>query len=65
MLDRRRERAGLEGYLGLDAVCHERVVAELRKRERRETALAARAGGAVGVVRGLGLEVGREGVAHA
>ena len=64
MLDGRRERALLQRDLGLDAIGHKRLVAELGERQAGHAALAAGAGATVGIVRRLGLEVGCERIAH-
>ena len=64
VLDGRRERALLQRDLGLDAIGHKRLVAELGERQAGHAALAASAGAAVGIVRRLGLEVGCERIAH-
>ena len=61
VLDGRRERTLLQRNLGLDAIGHKRLVAELGE---RQAALAAGAGAAVGIVRRLGLKVGCERIAH-
>ena len=65
MLDGRRERTLLQRDLGLNAIGHKRLVAELGKRQTGHAALAASAGAAVGIVRCLGLEIGCERIAHA
>ena len=64
VLDGRRERTLLQRNLGLDAIGHKRLVAELGERQTSHAALAASAGAAVGIVRRLGLEVGCERIAH-
>ena len=64
VLDGRRERTLLQRNLGLDAIGHERLIAELGERQAGHSALAASAGAAVGIVRRLGLEIGCERIAH-
>ena len=64
MLDGRRERTLLQRNLGLDAIGHKRLVAELGERQTSHAALAASAGAAVGIVRRLSLEIGCERIAH-
>ena len=64
MLDGRRECALLQRDLGLDAIGHKRLVAELGERQAGHAALAAGASAAVGIVRRLGLKVGCERIAH-
>ena len=64
MLDGRRQRTLLQRDLGLDAIGHKRLVAELGKCQTSHTALAASAGATVGIVRRLGLKVGCERIAH-
>ena len=64
VLDGRRERTLLQRDLGLDAIGHKRLVAELGERQAGHSALAAGAGAAVGIVRRLSLEIGCERIAH-
>ncbi len=64
VLDGRRQRALLQCNLGLDAIGHKRLVAELGERQAGHAALAASAGAAVGIMRRLGLKVGCERIAH-
>ena len=64
MLDGRRQRTLLQRDLGLDAIGHKRLVAELGKRQTGHAAFAASAGATVGIVRRLGLKVGCERIAH-
>ena len=65
MLDGRCQRALLQRDLGLDAIGHERLVAELGERQAGHTALAASTGAAVGIMRRLSLKVGCERITHA
>ena len=65
VLDGRRERTLLQRDLGLDAIGHKRLVAELGERQAGHAALAAGASAAVGIMRRLGLKVGCERIAHA
>ena len=64
VLDGRRERTLLQRNLGLDAIGHERLVAELGERQAGHAALTAGASATVGIVRCLGLEIGCERIAH-
>ena len=64
MLDGRRERTLLQRDLGLDAIGHKRLVAELGERQAGHAALAASAGATVGIMRRLGLKVSCERIAH-
>ena len=64
VLDGRRERTLLQRDLGLDAIGHKRLVAELGERQASHAALAAGASATVGIMRRLGLKVGCECIAH-
>ena len=64
MLDGRRERTLLQRDLGLDAIGHKRLVAELGERQAGHSALAAGASATVGIMCRLGLKVGCERIAH-
>ena len=64
VLHGRRERTLLQRNLGLDAIGHKRLIAELGERQTSHTALAASTGAAVGIMRRLGLKVGCERIAH-
>ena len=64
MLDGRRQSTFLQGDLGLDAIGHERLVAEFGERQAGHTALAASTGTAVGIMRRLSLKVGCERITH-
>ena len=64
MLDSRRQRTLLQCDLGLDAIGHKRLVAELGERQAGHSALAAGASATVGIMRRLGLKVGCERIAH-
>ena len=65
LLDGLGAGAVVERDLGLDAVGHQGLEAELGQRQACHARLAAGTGVAVGVDGGLGLEVGGQGVAHA
>ena len=64
VLDGRSERTLLQRDLGLDAIGHKRLVAELGERQTGHAALAASAGATIGIMRRLGLEIGCERIAH-
>ena len=64
VLDGRRERALLQRDLGLDAIGHKRLVAELGERQAGHSAFAAGTSTTVGIMRRLGLKVGCERIAH-
>ena len=64
VLDGRRQRTLLQRDLGLDAIGHERLIAELGERQAGHSALTAGASATVGIMRRLGLKVGCERIAH-
>ena len=64
VLHGRRQRALLQRDLGLDAIGHKRLIAELGERQAGHSALTAGASAAVGIVRRLSLEIGCERIAH-
>ena len=64
VLDGRRERTLLQRDLGLDAIGHERLIAELGERQAGHAALTAGASATVGIMRRLSLEIGCERIAH-
>ena len=64
VLDGRCKRTLLQRNLGLDAIGHKRLIAELGECQTGHTALAASAGAAVGVMRRLSLEISCERIAH-